>query len=235
MAFKIKLGTVTKPFGLEVGCTTEALQAEGCKTQDSLWIFLQLFSSEVFLFKKINCIVRLISLPVKVLWQVHWRMWRSPKQELLLSPSTGRFSNTPGAAVVTSSIPSRWQRQVPALTPSQPHCVCPLWQLAGRVGVTGGGRCALSPATLKILVIAQKFSFIHISWIPYRCSEWIWLQSGGSKFGLLQDLIEESSTKRDRNEKLNELRDLIWELFLLSLCSWSLSPWFTGYVPSSSV
>lgn len=49
MAFKIKLGTVTKPFGLDGGCTTEALQAQGYKIQDSHQNSLQLFSSEFFL------------------------------------------------------------------------------------------------------------------------------------------------------------------------------------------
>jgi len=48
MAFKIKLGTATKPLGLDVGCTTEALQAQGCKLQHSLRNSLQFFSSEFF-------------------------------------------------------------------------------------------------------------------------------------------------------------------------------------------
>lgn len=88
------------------------------------------------------------------------------------------------------------------------------------------------PPTLKIYVMAQKLSFIHTTWISHHCAEWIWLQSGGSKFGLLHSLIEE----RYRNEARDtEMRN--WMSFIISFLSpcfsCCLSPLFAGILSSS--
>ena len=137
--------------------------------------------------------MHLLSLCVRVVQHTHRKVRPSPGQELLLSPSAGTLKHTQSYSHRLHQQPLTAGAASPS--PSQPRRTCPLWQLTGRVGVTDGGSCTLPPTTLKIHVIAQKFSFIHISWISHHYGEWIWLQSGGSEFGLLRALIDESWAK----------------------------------------
>lgn len=199
-----------------------------CKTHFKiLWFFLKW----IFFFFKYNYIVHLLPFHVKAVQWVHWRGGFSLWKELLLSPSAGRLWHTPRVTVSTSnSTPSPREEQFPA-----PHsltttlCVPALAAPWGH-GCHQGWQSHASPPTLKIHVMAQKLSFIHTTWISHRCAEWIWLQSGGSKFGLLHSLIEESWA-RD-----TEMRN--WMSFIISFLSpcfsCCLSPLFAGILSSSS-
>lgn len=111
----------------------------------------------------------------------------------------------------------------PSLLPS--HILCLLWGC----GCHQGWQSHTSPSTLKIHVMAQELSFILTTWISHGCAEWIWLQSGGSKFGLLRALIEESWA-RD-TEMRNSMSSII--SFPSSCFPCCLFPLFAGILWSS--
>lgn len=117
MALKIVLGTVTRPFGLDGGCTTAAFQAQGCNIEDLLQNSFQFFSSDFFLFKY-NHTVHLLPLHVKVVQWLHWRRWFSLWQELLLIPIAGRLAHPQS---YSQHLP--WQEQFPALSFTTTLCV----------------------------------------------------------------------------------------------------------------
>lgn len=156
--------------------------------------FLQSFSSEFSCYWKMNGVVHLQSLHVRVEQRVHWRA-QTPRAAPALSP----MRRAPRAAVrPPSAIRS------PSPLPAS-GCCC--------MTVTSSDCCALALTVLKFHPLAPEHNFfIHVTRISHRCVEWVRLLPARSQFGC-GGSSEESWAK---DAEMNECDHFIWEM--ISLC-----------------
>lgn len=211
---------MTKLFGLDVGCTTEDLQAQGCKIQDSFQNSLHFFLRWVFFFVKImiactcyRCMQGSCNGCSGECGPPCSRTYGSVAAQGD-SQTHPELQSLPLPTVLTP-----WQKQLPVPHPFTTVPRVPtlaVGRLSLGLWVSPVGTVAHFPlAMLKIHLIAQRFT--PPLWIDLIA---IW--------GLLIWCV--TFAYRYRNEKLNELLHLIWEIISLTpllTFSFSLVRWLS--------